>query len=134
VSPELFVFLALAGGLVATVVLVVGGLALTGHVKFVGVAGMVSQLKQRVPELAGLSEDQQAAIVKRSLLLPSLLALGALMAFMMFAVTNLSVLNFINASHRNAGIVGIMLLVAIVLPFKWLQATLVRRKIKRLTT
>jgi hypothetical protein len=134
VSPELFVFLALAGGLVATVVLVVGGLALTGHVKFGGVAGMVSQLKQRVPELAGLSEDQQAAIVKRSLLLPSLLALGALMAFMMFAVTNLSVLNFINASHRNAGIVGIMLLVAIVLPFRWLQATLVRRKIKRLTT
>jgi hypothetical protein len=131
---DVFTFLTLAGGLIATVVLFIGGLALTGHVKFAGMAGMVSQLKQRVPELGRLPEDQQLSIVKRSFIVPSLLALSTLLAFILIAVSNPPLLDFINASSRSAGFVGIILLVVILLPFLWLQAFLVRRKIRRLTT
>jgi hypothetical protein len=133
-SPEVFIFVALAGGLIATVVLVIGGLFLTGQVKFSGSASLVSHMQQRVPELAALAEDQQVKIVKRSFFVPSLLALGALFAFMLIAVFNPPVLNFINASGRSAGLVGIVLLVIIVLPFRWLQAVIVRRGVRRIVS
>ena len=130
-SPDLFVALILTGGFLVTIVGVVVGLVLTGRAKFTGAAGMVNLLRQRVPELGALPEDQQIRLVKRSLIMPSLLAFLALFSFMLGAVFFPPLLNFINSSGRSAGFVGVVLLVLIVVPFRWLQARIVRRGIKQ---